>query len=53
MTEYLKHMKTHGDNIGLAGSLVFYRNLVSQVFTCLDEEYNPIIVVIQGKIKMS
>lgn len=48
MAEYLQVMKTHTDNLGQAGSVVDNRSLVSQVLLELDQEFNPIIVMIQG-----
>ncbi|XP_022151683.1 uncharacterized protein LOC111019598 [Momordica charantia] len=53
MIEYLKLMKSHADNLALAGSSVSVRDLVSQVLTGLDEEYNPIVVAVQGKVNLS
>lgn len=48
MSDYLRVMKNHADNLGQAGSPVSTRNLVSQVLLGHDEEYNPVVVMIQG-----
>lgn len=53
MTDYLKIMKSHADNLTLAGSQISTRDLVSQVLTGLDEEYNPVVVLIQGRSNIS
>lgn len=42
-------MKTNIDNLGQAESPVPLRSLISQLLLGLDEVYNPVIVVIQGK----
>lgn len=42
-------MKSHADNLGQAGSPVSTRNLISQVLLGLDEEYNPVVAMIQGR----
>ncbi|XP_038904869.1 uncharacterized protein LOC120091100 [Benincasa hispida] len=49
MGEYLALMKKYFDRLALARSPVFAIDLVSQVLSGLDEEYNLVIVVIQGK----
>lgn len=49
MVDYLRIMKSHADNQGQAGSLVSSRNLVSQVLLRLDEEFNPVMAMIQGR----
>lgn len=49
MSDYLRLMKSHADNLGQAGSPVSLRNLVSQVLLGLDEEYNPIVAMIHGR----
>lgn len=49
MGEYLALMKKYFDGLALAGSPVSVDDLVSQILSGLDEEYNPVIVAIQGK----
>ncbi|XP_022148963.1 uncharacterized protein LOC111017501 [Momordica charantia] len=49
MTDFLRVMKSHADNLGQAGSPVPTRSLISQVLLGLDEEYNPVVATIQGK----
>lgn len=49
MIDYLHLMKTHADNLGQAGSPVTSRNLASQVLLGLDEEYNPVVAMLQGR----
>lgn len=49
MTNYLCIVKSNSYNLGQAGSLVPTERLLSQVFLGLDEEYNPITAVAQGK----
>lgn len=49
MTEYLCIMKNHADNLGQAGSPVTTRSLISQVLLGLDEEYNLVVAMIQGR----
>ncbi|KAA0026100.1 uncharacterized protein E6C27_scaffold19G00360 [Cucumis melo var. makuwa] len=53
MEEYLLVMKTNVDNLGQVGSPVPRRALISQVLLGLDEVYNLVIVVIQGKPDIS
>lgn len=53
MSEYLRVMKTHTDNLGQAGSPVSTRVLVSQVLLGLDEEYNAIVATLQGRVGVS
>ncbi|XP_038902487.1 uncharacterized protein LOC120089143 [Benincasa hispida] len=53
MPEYLRVMKTHSDNLGLTGSPVPTRALVSQVLLGLDEEFNPFVATIQGRSEIS
>lgn len=49
MSEYLRLMKMHSDNLGQAESHVPTRPLVSQVLLGLDEDYNPVVATLQGK----
>lgn len=49
MSEYLRIMKSHSDNLAQAGSPITTRALISQVLLGLDDEYNRIVVGIQGK----
>lgn len=49
MSEYLRIMKSHFNNLAHAGSPVSTRALISQVLLGLDEEYNPVVVGIWGK----
>lgn len=49
MSEYLRVMKTRSDNLAQAGSPVTTRALVSQILLGLNEEYNLVVVRIQGK----
>lgn len=49
MGEYLALMKKYFDGLALAGSPVSVDDLVSQILSGLDEEYNLVIVAIQGK----
>lgn len=44
MSEYLRIMKSHFNNLAHAGSPVSTRALISQVLLGLDEEYNPVVV---------
>ncbi|XP_031739914.1 uncharacterized protein LOC116403326 isoform X1 [Cucumis sativus] len=53
MEDYLCVMKTNVDNLSQAGSLVPPCALISQVLLGLDEVYNLVIVVIQGKLNIS
>lgn len=53
MSEYLRLMKLHSDNLGLVRSPVPTRALVSQVLLKLDEEYNPVVATLQGKEDVS
>ena len=53
MEDYLQNMKTNANNLGQAGSLVPHHALVSQVLLGLDEAYNLVIVLIQGKLETS
>ena len=53
MEDYLRIMKTNADNLGQAESPIPRRALISQVLLGLDEVYNPVIVVIQGKPEIS
>lgn len=53
MFDYLRLMKNHADNLGQAGSLVTTRNLISQVLLGLDEEYNSVVAMIQGRVNIS
>lgn len=50
MADYLRVIKTHADNLGQAGSHVSPHSLISQVLLGLDEEYNPVVAMIQGRI---
>lgn len=49
MSEYLALMKGYADNLYLAGSPVSTRDLISYVIAGLDEEYTPIVVVLQNQ----
>ncbi|XP_038896600.1 uncharacterized protein LOC120084860 [Benincasa hispida] len=49
MSGYLKLMKLHSDNLAQTSSPVSTRTLISQVLLGLDEEYNLVVVGIQGK----
>ncbi|KAA0057475.1 uncharacterized protein E5676_scaffold216G001590 [Cucumis melo var. makuwa] len=53
MEDYLRIMKINADNLGQAGSPVPHRYLISQVLLGLDEVYNPVTAVIQGKPDIS
>lgn len=53
MVDYLWVMKSHVQNLGQAGNPVSARSLVSQVLSSLDEEYNPAVAMIQGKMRIS
>ncbi|XP_038905164.1 uncharacterized protein LOC120091275 isoform X4 [Benincasa hispida] len=53
MEEYLQTMKMNTDNLEQAGSPMPPRTLVSQVLLGLDEEYNAIVAMIQGRVDMS
>lgn len=48
MMEYLGTMKKYSDSLALAGSPVLARDLISQVLSGLDEEYNPVAVLLQS-----
>lgn len=49
VTDYLRVIKTHADNIVQAGGDMSDRSMISQVLRGLDEEYNPVVAVLQGK----
>ena len=49
MEDNLRTLKTSADNLGPIGSPIPLRSLNSQVLLGLDEIYNQVIVVIQGK----
>ncbi|TYK05754.1 Retrovirus-related Pol polyprotein from transposon TNT 1-94 [Cucumis melo var. makuwa] len=51
--DYLRIMKTNSDKLGQAGSPVPKRAFISQALLGLDEVYNPVIAVIQGKPEIS
>lgn len=53
MSDYLRLMKSHANNLGQAGSLVSSRNLVTQVLLGLDEEFNPVVAMIQERGDLS
>lgn len=53
MDEYLTVIKRYSDRLALDGSLVLVSDLVSQVLSGLDEEYNPVVVSIQLKENMA
>ncbi|MDV3187722.1 MAG: hypothetical protein Q8836_02390 [Sweet potato little leaf phytoplasma] len=53
MIDYLRLMKSHADSLGQAGNPVTQRNLVSQVLLGLDEEYNAIVAMVQGRGNVS
>lgn len=50
LSDYLRIMKNQADNLGQAGSPVNTRSLISQVLLGLDEEYNPVVAMIQGRV---
>lgn len=49
MSDYLALMKGYADNLYLAGSPVSTQDLISYVIARLDEEYTPIVVVLQNQ----
>lgn len=49
MSDYLRIMKNHANNLRQASSPVSTRSLVSQVLLGLDKEYNPMVAMIQGR----
>lgn len=49
MSEYLRLMKLHSNNLELVGSPVSIRALVSQVLLGLDENYNLVVATLKGK----
>lgn len=49
MEEYLSTMKKYDGDLALAKNPVSNDDLISQTLSGLDEEYNPIVVVVQGK----
>lgn len=53
MTDYLRVMKNHADNLSQAGSPVGTRTIISQVLLGLDEEYNPMVATLQGYKNLS
>lgn len=54
MTDYLRIMKTNADNLGQAtGTSISGRMLNSQTLLGLDEEYNPIVATLQGRLSIS
>lgn len=54
MADYLRVMKLNADNLGQAiGSPVSARSLNSQTLLGLDEEYNPIVATLQGRLSIS
>lgn len=52
MTDYLRTIKHHADNLRQAVSPVATRSLIFQVLLGLDEEFNPIAEVIQGRLNI-
>ncbi|KAK0600457.1 hypothetical protein LWI29_015218 [Acer saccharum] len=53
MLDYLNTINSFADNLTLAGSPVPIRQLVSQITAGLDEEYTPIVVMIQSKSEIT
>lgn len=49
MADYLTLMKGFADNLYLAGSPVSTKDLISYVIAGLNEEYIPIVVVLQNQ----
>lgn len=49
MSEYLRLIKMHSDNLGQAGSPVPTSTLISQVLLKHNGEYNAIVSTLQGK----
>lgn len=49
MEEYLTKMKTPSDKLSLAGSPASQEDLVSQVLSGLDTDYNPLVVYLSDK----
>lgn len=43
-------MKKYSDGLVLAWSPISISDLVSQVLSSLNEEYNPVVGVVQGKL---
>lgn len=52
MKNYLRIIKINVDNLGQARGLIPRRALISQVLLGLDEVYNSVIAVIQGKLEI-
>lgn len=53
MDEYLNKMKSIYDNLILAGCSISMDDLVTQTLVGLDIEYNPIVVQLVDKDKMT
>lgn len=53
MTEYLRLMKLHFNNLGQDSSPAPTRAFISQVLLGLDEEYNAIVATLQEKPELS
>lgn len=53
MDEYLATMKRYSDRLVFAGSPVLVSDLVSQVLFRLNEEYNLVVISLQGKYGVS
>lgn len=53
MSEYLRLMKMHSNNLGQAGSPGPSKALISQVLLGLDENYNAIVATLQRKPDIS
>lgn len=52
MKNYLRIIKINVDNLGQARGPIPRRALISQVLLGLDEVYNSVIAVIQGKLEI-
>ena len=46
-------MKLHSNNLGQANNPILTRALISQVRLEVDEEYNVVVVTLQGKLELS
>lgn len=53
MTDYIRVVKHHANNLVLAGSSAKLRSLISHILLGLDEEYNPIVATLQGKTTLT
>ncbi|XP_038875081.1 uncharacterized protein LOC120067610 [Benincasa hispida] len=49
MSEYLTLTKKYADNLAFAGPPMSPPDLISQVLSGLDEEYNPVVVAVKSK----